>query len=126
MLLRPVIDFASNTYHSMLSLSQIKLLDDLQKRALKIIFGTNCDYDDLLEKSGLVSLAERRQNMFTKFILKCSQNPKVKDIWFPVKTVSNYNTRTASIYEETTARTERLIHSPIFEMRKLLNNLTST
>ena len=124
--IRPVLDFASVTYHSMLTLEMTKSLEDLQNRALKIIYGVHLDYENLLETSNIPRLSERREEMFKKFALKSTKNDKIKDTWFPKKTNNGYNTRMTQPYQESTASTERLKNSPIYQMRKFLNTLHET
>ena len=121
--MRPVIDFASVTYHSMLTDEQSEKLEQLQQRALKIIYGTNIGSSERLERSGLQELRIRRENMFVKFAIKCSKNPKIKDSWFPLAEENNYNLREVTKYREEIARTDRLKNSPIYRMRKRLNEL---
>ena len=50
LVIRPVLDFASSAYHTMLSAGQSYRLESLQKRAMKIVFGVTKPYDSLREK----------------------------------------------------------------------------
>ena len=61
----------------------------------------------------------RRETLFKKFATKTLENPRYTD-WFPLK--SNVkNTRNPRYYLETRATSDRLYKSPIFAMRRILN-----
>ena len=121
---RPVADFASVTYHTMLNSGQIERLESLQRRALKIIHGVNKTSSELLSVSNVPSLAERREKMFCEFAKKASTNPKITEKWFPLTDTDNYhNTRHFKKYKEFRARTNRLLNSPLYQLRKRLNDL---
>ena len=94
-----MIDFASVTYHPMLTLTQSERLENLQKRAFKIIYGYNSVYEDMLAIKSFPRLDERREEMFVKFGVKASGNNKVKDRWFPLKEKTPHNTRCQKKYK---------------------------
>ena len=122
-LILPVLDYTAVTYHSMLSQTQAKLLENLQKLALKIIYGvTGIQYVILLERSGLPTLAERRTKLVDGFIKKAVQNSRYKD-WFPTKTFFHHDLRKEQIYIEKYARTSRLYKSPLYYFRRRLNKI---
>ena len=75
-LVLPVLDYTSVIYHSMLGRAQIQEVEKMQKLALKIIYGVvGVTYDELLDRSGLPTLATRRQKMVDKFIQKAAAHP---------------------------------------------------
>ena len=88
---------------------------------MKTIFGFSTTYD-ALAKSGLARLSDRREEILKKFALKTAKNPLFEH-WFPRHLPSKYNLRKEKQYEEELARTERLRNSPLFVMRRLLNDL---
>ena len=116
-------DFASITYHTMLSATQSNRLEALQRRALKIIYGTNKTSSELLEVSGLPVLSERRERMFVNFALRARDNNALANSWFPEAEDSNHDTRQKKKYKEFNTRTTRLQKSPLYQLRKRLNNL---
>ena len=125
-LVLPVLDYTCVVYHSMLSITQENGLESLQKLALKIVYGvTGVSYDELLRRSGLCTLKERRMKLLDKFILKAVNHPTY-GAWFPTKHFVHYNMRREKIYEETFARTKRLYNSPIFYMRRRLNHISQS
>ena len=64
--------------------------------------------------------------MFKKFAIRASKNNKIAKDWFPRNNNSCYNIRNPTTYLESTARTERLKNSPIFQMRDRLNKMTNS
>ena len=118
-----MIDFASVTYHSMLTTDQEERLENLQERVIKIIYGYNVSYNEILSIKLIPSLKERRGKMFAKFALKSTTNTKVSTCWLPEKVHTEHNTRHALKYEEKHSRTQRLYNSPLYLMRRTLNKL---
>ena len=57
--LRPVLDFASPTYHSILTVTQTEILESLQRKALRIIYN-NLSYSEALAVANIKTLNERR------------------------------------------------------------------
>ena len=125
-LVAPVLDYTSVVYHSMLNKSQVLMLENLQKLALKIIYGVyEADYQMLLNKSGIKSLEERRLGFIDGFINKALAHP-VYCNWFPTREFEHYDMRREVIYEEKFARTKRLYNSPLFYFRRRLNHTSRT
>ena len=105
--LRPVIDYCSSTYHSMLTKDQSERLESLQKKALKTVYGCNKNYEDILQESGIQPLQERRQKLFENFARKCAKDSRFSD-WFSTPVQKEHDTRSNIKYVERKARTERL------------------
>ena len=87
---------------------------------MRAIYGYNLDYEQLLTESGLMSLKDRRIRAFEKFTSNTVKNPKYQH-WFPPRVIARH-TRSNTQYKEETAVGNRLYNSPIFAMRRLLNN----
>ena len=64
-------------------------------------------------------MEERRKQAFDNFIIKSSQSERFKQ-WFP-ENASDINLRNPKMYREDYARTQRLYNSPIYSMRRELN-----
>ena len=120
-LLRPVLDFAVPAYHSLLTAAQSLQLERLQLKAMKIIYSHDTTYSQAIEKSGILSLEERRKELVLNFALKTTKNNRFADGWFPKQPPCTYNVRKQRVYKEFKARTERQKRNPIFYMRKILN-----
>ena len=120
--LRPLAEYAVPAFHSMLSGEQTALIENLQRKALKIIYGFNHSYDTLLERSSLDSLKTRRVNLTDKFAINLQKNPKYTHL-FPERPEDQLRVRNPKPYIEEHARTARLYNSPLFYMRRRLNEL---
>ena len=123
-LLRPVIEYASNAYHPLLTGELSDRIENLQARAMKTIYGWNESYESLLTRTGQSTLRERRERNFDSFAKKTAMNPRYKD-WFPKVPNTGHNTRSNTTYHEEFARTERMRNSPVFLMRRRLNQLNA-
>ena len=73
---RSILEYTSNVYHSLLNIGHSNELEKVQKRSLRAIYGYELTYKQLLEKSELTSLKERRIKAFEKFTYKTVKNPK--------------------------------------------------
>ena len=118
-IIRSCLEYSSPVYHSQLNQGHINLLERMQKRCLRAIYGYEYDYQTLLQMSGLRSLEDRRRTRFEKFTKNTLKNPKYSH-WFP----PNNNTRSGRHthkYLEERSNGNRLYNSPIFAMRRFLN-----
>ena len=57
-------------YHSLLRKGEEKDLEDMQKKALWIVYGLNHSYESCLNKSGPSTLKDRRLELVDKFAKK--------------------------------------------------------
>ena len=117
----PTLDYAVPVYHSQLTQEQSDGLEKMQARALKIIFGYEHSYRELLEMSGIESLWERREKLMDKFITKLAANERFAGKWLPRKEFQHHDLRKELVYKEKFARTERLYRSPKYYIRRRLN-----
>ena len=88
-------------------------IESIQKRACRIIFGWNCNYDSLVENGRVELLDVRRERLTLNFAKKCTCNNRFSD-WFVEKKNTEYSLRKEKKYEEAFARTERMKKSPLF------------
>ena len=65
-------------------------------------------------------LAEIREAAFLKFAKTLASSERYGNMWFPLKDQTR-TLRNNIRYEEFYARTERLYNSPVYRMRRLLN-----
>jgi hypothetical protein len=117
--IRSVVEFCSVVYHSLLTSEQADALERLQYQCLKCIYGYGDSYRSLRERSGLELLSERRVK--AKFTQKCLSGTYAR--WFPLNRATQ-RTRRRNKYKETFARCDRLRNTPIFYMRRRLNEMT--
>lgn len=116
--LLPILDYSCVTYHSLLTAGLEKLLEGLQRRVVTIIHGRYQSYTEVLDSLGLELLKTRRENMVRKFSIKNSS----RTAWFPPN-ANPRNLRPREKYAEFFAKTNRLQNSPLFYMRRILNEM---
>ena len=109
----PCHDYCSFVFHSSPTLFQTVVLERLQAKALKAIYGYDPSYRELMEISGLPTLRSRREAK------KCASSARFGG-WFPA-IISVRDTREQLTYEEKYARTHRCYNSTVFSMRRRLN-----
>ena len=85
-MLRPVAEYCSNVYASMITKEDSMELERIQSQALKSIYGWNYSYNDLLIKSGLSRLEDRRKESFIAMAKKMSESPQYRHL-FPRRPV---------------------------------------
>ena len=116
----PIHDYCSTVYHFTITKVQIAALERLQAQSLKAIYGYELSYRQLLEVSGLERLEARRERRAINFAKSCLGGRF--DHWFP-RHVATRNTRAPLVYKEIFARCNRLQRSPIYSLRRKLNEL---
>ena len=118
-IIRPVSDYCSVVYNSMLTDEQDEILERCQAHALRCIFGRDLTYQQMRERAGITTLRQRRLELSDKFAEKCIKNPRFAG-WFPRK-VAGRATRNQDQYLEEFARCDRLKNTPVYYMRRQLN-----
>ena len=122
-LVRPILDYCAVVYGPMLTAEQSEMLERLQRQTLKLIFGFNIPYADLIEKNDITTLSQRRQELLDKFVVSNLDNEKFTGQWFPLKEEHHYPTRHEKKYVEKPTRTCRLRNSPLYTMRRRANQM---
>ena len=120
-LVRPVLEYPSNVFHSSLTDELSESIERLQRVALKSFFGLKVSYEDCLQKAGLDRLDKRRSDLMLDFAKKTAESPLYGPSWFPLKEASSYGLRREQKYVQEFAARERLQKAPIYAMRALLN-----
>ena len=115
----PCHDYCSTVFHSSLTLSQTIILERLQSKALKAIYGFEPSYRELMEKANLTTLRARREARELAFARKAAASERFAR-WFPLHE-SARSTRGQALYKESFARCTRCYNSPLFSMRRRLN-----
>ena len=121
-LLRSTIEYAVPVYSHFLTNEQSNAIERLQMQSLKTIFGFSLSYAECLELAGIERLDARRRNLVLNFTKKAAENPRW-DHWFPLAEGCPLDLRRKRIYKEEFAAKDRLCLSPIFAMRRILNEL---
>ena len=116
---RPVLDYCVVVCHSMLTDEQDQIVERMQAQALKNIYGYRMSYVEMREQAGVTTHRARRIAMCDKFAEKARASPRFC-VWFPKREVARRG-RHAEQYQELPARTDRLMNSLLFYMRRRLN-----
>ena len=121
--IRPTIEYASVTYHALLTEDLSNKIEDLQKESLKMIYGVKTSYKKCLEKANIETLKKRRENAVRVFANKNKNNPRVGQRWFAKN--PNYEAGASTRKREEClvkkSNTERLKNGPLNTMRAILN-----
>ena len=137
-LIRPITEYAAPLWHTSLLECDKRKLENLQKKALGLIFGVTyidykryykingrpVSYEQALKLCDLTSLAERRENLTTKFALDMYKNPMHKD-FFKSLPDSRPNTRTKPKVYVPSGSTERYNKSAIPAFTRIINSKSS-
>ena len=123
-LIRSIIEYSSVTFGPMMPKYEKNRMENIQKKCLRIIYGYGLDYKELLEISELETLEKRREKALLKFAQKASANPQFIH-WFPRNT-NRSSQRISKEFEEKFAKSDRLYNSPLYAMRRALNNTPKT
>ena len=111
-IIRSLLEYDCEIWHTGLTKQQTKQIEVLQKRALKIAF-PETSYDPALILGNIPTLENRRQDRCKKFFNDiCKPNHKLHNLLPPRNTVSHL--RTKREYHLPKVRTNRLKNSPVF------------
>ena len=122
---RPMMEYADVVWNSSITKDQMHTLEKLQKRACKIILGSNNynSYQEAIEACGIETLADRRQAHCCKFaesLFKCKQT---ENLIPPLrKNVHGRELRNSHHVSLPACRTNRFKNSPIPFYINLLNS----
>ena len=122
-MIRPVAEYASSAWHSLLTKEQANQLESQQNQAMKNILGLGISARRMREKLNLSTLYERRENAVLKFAQKCTVSERFGH-WFSLRAVPTYERRSSvryRQYNEQKCRTDRHQRSPLNYMRRKLN-----
>ena len=118
-IIRPVAEYCSVVFHSMLTDRQDEQIERLQATALRYIYGFGPSYSTMRDWADLPTLRKRRIDACDKFAALCAASPRFSS-WFPRARPAR-KSRHALPYVEEFARCQRLRNSPIHYMRMRLN-----
>ena len=119
---RPVLEYCAPAIFPLMTQTDVSNCESVQRIALKMIYGFEAHYEEILEKSKLSTLQERLFSL-TKNFAKRAVLQQTGKKWFP-KPVMNNNmveTRNVPKVREFPARTEIRQKSPLYYMRRILN-----
>ena len=122
-IIRPFVEYSSVVYHSLIPNYIAEKLERVQKQAIKIIYGWNVDYDQMIENGTIETLRSRRESTLLKFALKAEASPRFGPVWFKPSHDINRAIRatTRNKYLEPQYRTDRDKNNPISVLTRCLN-----
>ena len=121
-IVRAALEYCSVVYHSMIPEYMADRLERMQMQAMKIIYGRNVDYGEMVAMGRIETLESRRIAACLKFAEKAAATTRFGQKWFR-KNVADRDTRSSTrrIYAEKFYRTERGRSNPVQYMVRLLN-----
>ena len=112
-------EYSSVAFHSNLGKKNTAAIEKIQSTSLKIIF-PSLSYSQALAKSGLETLAKRRQTRCLNFSLKTAKHPQQKRL-FPLNQENTHNIRKPEKYQVNHAHNEFYRNSAVPYCQRLLN-----
>ena len=105
---------ACPVFHNALPANLSAELEQLQKRALRIIFPF-VPYSDALHQANLESLSRRRQSITTKLFdsITCNPDHKLHEL-LPPRNICEFNLRRKRNFDVPLAKTKRLMNTFIY------------
>ena len=121
--IRPFLEYADVVWNSSLTIKQAKTIEQIQRRACRIVLGHNfTSYDLALIDCEIESLASRREDHCLKFAEGLADSERTKDLLPPTRLVSHSrNLRNSNNISKLRFRTSRFKNSPIPHFIELLN-----
>ena len=103
--IRSILEYAAPVWHSGLTQEQSHMLENIQKRVLKIILPSH-DYDSALQICNLQTLQERRK-MLSKRFFKTIKKFDDKLNYLLLPNAPERNLRSQNVYKIPSSKTER-------------------
>ena len=101
----------------------------MQRRALRIVYGWECDCEELFESGKVELLKKRREKNLLEFAKKNEQSDRFGRDWFVKNTVGserevrNSTRRKIRKYIERKGKTQRMRNNPVNAMARILNDI---
>ena len=122
-LVRPVIEANNVIYHSMLTRTQTKAIEKLQRHVVGLCYGHQVRYAEALIMNNQDTLENRRIKACKKLVSKTlQQGGRFAEKWFRRRNALNTDIRRRRPFEETRAKTERYYKSPLLYFQRLAND----
>jgi hypothetical protein len=111
-LIRPILEYGSEVWHHALTKEQTRIIEQIQKRAVKIAY-PELPYNEALHLCGLEKLEDRRAAQCKKLFSKILMPDHKLHYLLPEKRSVKYDLRVSNIYPRPTVRTKRSMRSLI-------------
>ena len=122
-IIRPFVEYCAVIYHTLIPEYQSNKLESVQRLALRIIYGSNQNLDQLFENGTIERLSDRRVEICLKFALRAEKSERFGPNWFKLSPGTGTQVRdsTRRKYIETFSRTERMRNNPVNYLTRILN-----
>ena len=100
-----------------------KQRNNMQKKAVKLCYGFNRHYDEILSTHGIRTLEQRRELTIRKFVLRTLENEKFTERRFVRRLNIETNIRRKRPYIVNHATTNRYKNSPLVNIQRTSNLL---
>ena len=119
--IRSICEMACQVFHSGLTKNQSRDIENIQKRALKIILGQHYgNYELACTLMSAEPLSDRRDSICLTFIKKAVRKGLHTDIFKPAKTLNVTRSKNTQL-KEYTCNTQRYYNSPLVYLSRLYN-----
>ena len=78
--------------------------------------------EEILSESGISTLEERREHLFNNFCQKTYNNERLRQQWLEERVFIGPDLRSQRIIKEKHANTNRLFNSPLYTVRRTIND----
>ena len=121
--LRPAVEYASVVYDSIILEYLSNRHEQVQRQALRIIYGWHINVDELMIAKNIETLKQRRTTNVLKFAIKTSASDRFGPKWYTEVPAAERAVRqtTRGRFVEKRRRTERGRQNPIDVMTRMLN-----
>ena len=120
---RPIIEYASPTYHSMLTKRQSDDLEVLQRQTIRICFRFQLSASQIMTDLVIKTLTARRIRRVDTFIMKALNYPRFGPRWLAQRQLPGHQLRNARVYEESMATKKRYFNSPLSYKKRRLKEI---
>ena len=120
-----VLQFAVPAWTTMLTKSESKSIESVQKTGLYLIFGARFrSYTWALQEANMRTQVEQRRTLFKNFTKACVRSPKFSKWFCKSDNTQLMTTRSRKVrFKPVPARTQQYANSPIPQMVELANKL---
>ena len=120
--IRSILELNCQVWHFSLTQEDEGSFERVQKVACHLILDEAYgSYLQALSMLNLDTLKSRREKLCLKFARKCLKHPKASKM-FPLNNESEHNLRHSEKFLVQPSRTDRLLHSSIPQLQRMLNN----
>ena len=120
--LRPICEYAAPLWHSSLNAADTSKIERIQKRALRLILGSDySSYSEALETLKIPSMSQRRQQLCLKFGKSLLKSPKFKYLLPLRDSVRTLRNNPGNQVQEFLCNNDRYFNSTIPYLARLLN-----